>query len=251
ELGQAFAQLGHARTPGLAAPAALGIFEIHAVGTGVLRDHQQFLHAALDQLLGFQQHLIHRARNQVAAHRRDDAEAAAVVAAFGNLQVRVVLRGELHSHRVVTSGVKTPERPDVEELVALGRQRLVHRVHHAGVVLRAADRKHVGVGLADQLRALAEAAGDDLLAVLVERGADGVQRLLHRRVDEAAGVHHHRVGLAVAGHDLVALHLELGEDALGIHQRLGATETYEADLLGGLGHGGRLPWQGAKTVDYT
>ena len=36
-----------------------------------------------------------RARHEVAAHRRNDAERAAVVAAFGDLQVRVVLRREL------------------------------------------------------------------------------------------------------------------------------------------------------------
>ena len=53
------------------------------------------LHAAHRELLGFAQHLVDRARHQVAAHRRDDAEAAAVVAAFGNLQVRVVLRRQL------------------------------------------------------------------------------------------------------------------------------------------------------------
>src|SRR3546814_8888074 len=55
-------------------------------------DHQQFADAAGHQSLGLAQHLVYRPRHQVAAHRRDDAETATVVAALGNLQVRVVLR---------------------------------------------------------------------------------------------------------------------------------------------------------------
>src|SRR5699024_9693312 len=115
----------------------------------------------------------------------------------------------------------------------------------AGVILRSADREHVRVGLADQLGALAQAAGDDHLAVLVERLADGVQRLLHGRIDEAAGVDHHGIGgIVIPGH-VVAFDAQLGQDALGIDQRLGAAEADETDFRGRRGHaayyGGQTP----------
>jgi hypothetical protein len=103
------------------APAALGVLQVHAVGAGVLRDHQQFLDAAAHQLLGLAQHLVDRARHQVAAHRRDDAEAATVVAAFGNLQVRVVPRRRASARR---------RRHQVHEGIVLRRLLRVHRVHH-------------------------------------------------------------------------------------------------------------------------
>src|SRR5690606_17274571 len=171
------------------------------------------------------QHLVHRSRGEVAAHGRDDAEAATVVAVFGNLQVGVVLRSELEA--IV--------REQVDEGVVPGRHRRVHGLHDAAVVLRSADREHARVRLPDHFLALAEAAGDDHLAVLGHRLADRVQRLGHRRVDEAAGVDHHYVRGLVAGHQFVAFDPQLGEDALGVHQRLGAAEADESDFGGG-GH---------------
>jgi hypothetical protein len=48
---------------------AFGVLHVDAVGAGVLRHHQQFADAAAHQLLGFAQHLVDRARHQVAAHR--------------------------------------------------------------------------------------------------------------------------------------------------------------------------------------
>jgi len=104
-------------------------------------------------------------------------------------------------------------RKQVHERVVPGRQRGVHRRHHAGVVLRAADRQHVRVGRADLFRALAQAAGDDDLAVLGEGLADGVQALGHGRIDEAAGIDHDHVGGIVAGHDFVTLDPKLGQNA--------------------------------------
>ena len=52
--------------------------------------------------------------------------------------------------------------------IVLVRYLFVHRRHNAGVILRAADRKHVRVRLVDHLGALAQAAGHDDLAVFVQ-----------------------------------------------------------------------------------
>ena len=234
QLRQSLAQRLHPRLVRLSAPFALGVAHVDAVGRSVLRDHQQFLHpTAHDQAFGLAQHVVDGAGNQVAAHRGDDAEAATVVAAFGNLEVGIVLRRQLDADVVL----RCATRQQVHERIVPGRQRPVHRAHHGAVVLRPADRQHVREPLANHLRALAETACDDDLAVLRHRLADRVQRFGHRRVDEAAGVDHHHVGIVVAGHEVIALDAELGEDAFGVDQRLGAAETDETDLGVGCGHG--------------
>jgi hypothetical protein len=166
-----------------------------------------------------------RARDQVAAHRRDDAEAAAVVAAFGNLQIGVVLRRQLDALR----------RHQVDERLVRLRQVQVDRVHHFGHRVRAGHGQHLRVHLGDDVvagRILlgAEAAGDDDLAVFGQRLADGVERFLHGGVDEAAGVDDDEVGAVIGLGGLVAFRAQLGQDLFGVDQRLRAAERNEADL---------------------
>ena len=72
---------------------------VDAVRARVLRDHEQLAHAGAHEPLGFAEHVARGAADEVAAQARDDAEAAAVIAAFGDLQVRVVARRELHALR--------------------------------------------------------------------------------------------------------------------------------------------------------
>ena len=115
------------------APLARRVFNVEAVGGGVLRDDQQFLHAGLHQFLGFAQHVGGRARHEIAAQRRNDAERAAIIAALGNLQIGVVPRRELDAFR----------RHQIEERIVLRRQCAMHRIDHAFVLLRAGDREHV------------------------------------------------------------------------------------------------------------
>ena len=143
-------------------PRALGIFQVDAIGRGVLRDDQQFLDAGLDQPLGLAQHVIGRPRHQIAAQFRDDAEAAAVVAAFGNLQIGVVARRQLDALR----------RHQIEMRIVRRRQRAMHGIQHALILLRPGDREHAGIGRRDLLGFGAHAAGDDDLAVLGHGLAD-------------------------------------------------------------------------------
>jgi hypothetical protein len=220
QLAQPAAQVEEARLVFAVAPAAGRVLQVRAVGAGVLRDDEQLLHPGLHQLLALGEHLGDRAAGEPPAHGRDDAEAALVVAALGDLQVRVMPRRELDALR----------RQQVEEGIVRGRHRGVHRLHHPGVVLRLGDGQHLREFLADDvaLRPLAKAARDDDLAVLGQRLADGPERLLHGGVDEAAGVDQDHVGLVVAGHGLVALGPQLREDPLGIHQRLGTAQGNEA-----------------------
>ncbi len=56
-LAQRLHQLQHARLDRLAVPEARAVLHVHAVGRGVLADHQQLLHAAFEQRLGLGQHI--------------------------------------------------------------------------------------------------------------------------------------------------------------------------------------------------
>ncbi len=193
--------------------------DVDAVGAGVLRDDEQFLDAGLGQLFSLAQHVDHRPRDEVAAQGGDDAEGAAVVAAFGDLQIGVVARGQLHALR----------RQKVDIGVVRRGCRLVNRRHDALIGLRAGDGEHVGVLFADEVRGRAHAAGDDDLAVLLQRRADGAQRFLAGRIEEAAGVDHDQVGTVVLAGDLVAFRAQPRDDALRIDERLRASEADEAD----------------------
>jgi len=137
-----------------------------------------------------------------------------MVAAFGDLQVRVVTRRQsdpLWRHQV-------------EERIVQRRQLLVHRADHLLVSLRSRDLEHARMTVGDGLRLGAEATGDDHLAVARERFADRVEGLVHRVVDEAAGVDDDEARVLVGADDVVALRAQPREDAFGVHQGLGATE---------------------------
>ncbi len=107
-------------------------------------------------------------------------------------------------------------------MFGLRRHHFVHRGNHLLVLLRAGDRQHAGMDVADRVLFHAHAAGDDDLAVLGDGFADHFQGLGLGAVDETAGVDHHDVGVFVGRNDLIAFHAQLGEDALGVDQRLGA-----------------------------
>ena len=150
-----------------------------------------------------------------------------VIAALGNLQIRIMARRQLHALR----------RDQIDERLVLRRQMLVHRGDDFLVALRAGDLEHLGVAVENLLRLCAQAARDDDLAVLGERLADRLQRLIHRGVDEPAGVDHHQIRRAVARGDLVALGPQARENALRIDERLRASQADEA-------HFGRLAFGG-------
>ena len=76
------------------APRALGVFEVAAIGARVLRDDDELLDARLGEPLGFAQDVARRTRCEAPAQARNDAERAAVVAAFGDLEIGVVARRE-------------------------------------------------------------------------------------------------------------------------------------------------------------
>ena len=75
ELAERAHELGHPRLERPPAPEAGAIADVDAVGARVLRDDQQLAHAGLEQVLRLVHHFADRAADEIAAHRRDDAEA--------------------------------------------------------------------------------------------------------------------------------------------------------------------------------
>ena len=153
-----------------------------------------------------------------------------MVAAFRNLQVRVVTRGQLDAlgrHQV-----------DQRVVVLTWRHHFVHGVDHLLVLLRAGHGQHARVHVADIAFFHPHATGHDDLAVFLDGFADHFQRFGLGRVDEAAGVDHHHIGVLVSGHDVVAFHTQLREDALGVDKRLRATQGNKANLGVGFCDGG-------------
>ncbi|SLO32641.1 Uncharacterised protein [Klebsiella pneumoniae] len=84
ELRQLFAQTDHAGLHRHTVVEAGAVLDVDAVGGGVLRNHQQLFHAGVSEAFGFGQHFANRTAHQIATHGRDDAEGAAMVAAFRN-----------------------------------------------------------------------------------------------------------------------------------------------------------------------
>ena len=153
-------------------------------------------------------------RDQIAAQLGDDAEAAAVVAAFGNLQIGVVPRRQLDALR----------RHQIQMRIVDRRRRAMHRLEHRFILLRTGDREHAGMNLRDLLGLGAHAAGHDHLAVLGHGLTDRRQRFLLCAVEEAAGVDDDEIGPVMLAGELVAFRAQPRDDALGIHQCLGAAE---------------------------
>ena len=96
--------------------------------------------------------------------------------------------------------------------------------------MRAGDRQHLGMGVADQRFFGAEAPGDDDLAVFVERLADGFEAFRLGAVEKPAGVDDDDVGAVIARREGIALRPQRRQDAFAVDQRLGAAEADKADF---------------------
>ena len=166
---------GEAFEEGADAPLAV---EVDAVVGCILSNNNQFFNAVVHHAPRLVEDFLDRARDVVAADGRDGAVAAAAVAAFGNLEVGVVLGGALEAFRleaVVVFGFEAadelaPLRDAVEgiDFRQLGLQFLAVAFHEA------ANGDHAAAFPATLLDA-------DLLE-------EHIDRLLFGVVDETASV---------------------------------------------------------------
>ena len=123
-----------------------------------------------------------------------------MVAALGNLQIRVMLGRQPHADI----------RHQVDEgIVRLGQVGM-HRAHHLVGGVRAGHGQDRRMRVAHHIALGPQTAGDDHFAVLVQGFADRVQRFGHGGINEAAGVDHHQVGAGVAAGNIVAFGAKAG-----------------------------------------
>ena len=219
QLSQGLGEADQAGFHGLAGNEIRAVFQIDAIGAGILGHHQQLAHPCFYQTLGLCNDFMQRAAHQVATQSGDDAELATVVTALGNLEIGIVPGRELDPLGRNQAG------PGI-----MGRRQLfMHQGHDLLVGMRPGNAQYLGIFFPDFIRPRAKTTGDQHPAIGVQGLAYGFQRLLHRGVDEAAGVDDDQVGILVTRHHDISLGAQLGENALGVHQVLWTAQADEAD----------------------
>ena len=88
-------EFDEARLHRSAAEESRPISHVNTVSARVLRYDEQLLYTGAQQPFRFSKNVADRTRHEIAAHRRNDAERAAVIASFADLQIRIVTRREL------------------------------------------------------------------------------------------------------------------------------------------------------------
>ena len=140
-----------------------GMFrKIRAIAAGVLRHHNQLLHAGISKLLCLCQHVLHPPGAVLAPQGGNHAIGALVVASFGNLDVSIVLGGGENAPGLHLRGIDAAEianRPVFQQLFNGG--------DNLCVAARAQQTVHLRHFLCNlSLIALGEAAGNQNLANL-------------------------------------------------------------------------------------
>ena len=180
------------------------LIQIHTVARNVLGDDDTFLHALIRQRLGLRQHFLHRTAAVFAAQGRDHAVGAAIAAALGNAQIRIVHRCGQNAGQFLHRAV------DVGKMAAgLALHHLIDRLHDPAVIGGAHDAVHLGQLGHDLLTvALAQAAGHQNPAHqprFFQRAhlQDVVDGFAFGAVDKTAGVDDHHIrplGIALQRH---------------------------------------------------
>ncbi len=86
-------KVGHVRADTVAMPLAILVADIDAISRRILRDDEQFPGSRRDELFSLAQDRVDAAADELSAQVGNDAEAARVVTALGDLEVAVVARG--------------------------------------------------------------------------------------------------------------------------------------------------------------
>src|SRR5262249_3720309 len=115
-----------------------------------------------------------------------------------------------------------------EMRIADWRQRAVHALEHALILLRPGNRQHVGRGPFDLLGFRAPAAADADLAALAPSLAPRGKRFLPGTVEQPASVDADDAGGVMLAGGVIAFRAKAGDDAVGIHQRLGTPKRNKA-----------------------
>ena len=206
---------------------------VGAEGRDILRDHEQLLHAGIDEVLrlGFDRR--DAPAPQHAADSRNRTITAAVVAPVRNLQISHVRHGQLQPRRGV---VVEPERFPA----ALRNALFVEQRGDPGDIVDAGPQVDLRIAPAVIARfvPLGQAAGDDhgparTLLLPDERLFDRLLRLAARGRDEGAGVDDIKVRLVRIERQRAAGGQQRPRNHLGIDQILRAAEADHVNRASG------------------
>ena len=219
---------------------------VHAEEGRILGDQVDLLDAFLHEAAGFLHDAVDRAAAMPAADLRDDAEGAWVVAAFGDLDVRKMIRGEAEARRVVVRDVRGLALDEIDwrslglALAPLLGIDLLDDRRDLGHLVQTDEGVDFVMQVAREIfrEPLAHAARHDellLLAALLQplvlvHFEDVADRLLLGRVDERAGVDDDHVGLFGLGNHHHARLMQMAHHDLAIDEIFGASEGDEADF---------------------
>ena len=204
---------------------------VEAVGGAVLGDDDQFLHAGGGEVLRFFDQHLDRLAAVLAAHLRDRAERAGVVAALADAQVGEALRRQQEALGVAARALRLASVDRCHPAARAAVDDLAHDGRHARVVGQAEHRVEFLDVLAQVVAvALGQAAdGDDALQVAFFLQArdrqDGVDRLLLGGLDEAAGVDDDDVGVGGFLDHHQAFFDDVAEQHLGVDEVAGAAQA--------------------------
>ncbi len=190
----------------------------------------------LEQARSFGDHRFKAPAAERAAILRDDAEAARVVAALGNLDVSEVARRGEHARRKVVVEIGDRGRSAGTVFRAFAQCGAFAQCNDALELVGTHQRIHFRHLLAD-IAAVAfhQAAGDNQLSraagfLVLRHLQNGVDGFLLGGVDEAAGVHHQHVGVAGMGRQLVAASHEGAHHDFAIDEIFGTAQTDKTDF---------------------
>jgi hypothetical protein len=201
----------------------VSVFHVDAVGRHVLRDDENLLHSRLDQPLGFTKDVRSRPRNEIATQFRNDAERAAIAAAFGDLQISVMARRELDPFR----------RDQIEKSVVRRIDRAMNGVENSFILLRAGDGENTWISGSDPFRLRAHAAGHDDFPVLRQCFSDRGERLFLCGLEKPASVDDRDIRAFMVSRERISFSPQPADDALAIDEGFWASERDEAHLRRG------------------
>ncbi len=209
--------------------AAAADAAIAAPHRGVLRDQDELFGAAGDERARFGADRFGAAAAELPAQRRDDAERARVIAAFGDLEIGGGARRRDQARQEIVLGLGFEVEPDrsapgLDVVEQLGDARIRPGADDA-VDLRNQTLQLLAV-------TLRQTTGDDqLLSASLACGVleDHLRGFGLGRIDEGARVDHHGIGLTRLGLKPPAGRAEFGEHHLGIDEILRTAQADERD----------------------
>ena len=224
--------------------------EIHSVVSRILADQVNLPNTFGDERPNFGKNRFGRAAAMFAAHLRNDAKTARVVAAFGDLEKYGMSRSEAKTRGIVIWNVSRTRTRKGELISGFGTllvEQTLHDFAEFRDLVQADERIYFGDRLPQLVsESLRHATAYDqlLIRALVQSAPlvgfeNGFDRFFLRRIDKRAGIDHENVGFVGLGRNLHPALQDASEHDFRVDQIFRATETDHSDFASA---SGRASW---------